>query len=222
MAIITKPIPTALQRRASELPCDGVKRYKVGKKNDLTYSEARAAILAEGTVGPNDRGGSILKRGTAQRLAELNRVYFRVASGFVQTKIREAQAEQEAKTKDASAAPQTAEEIDDGGAVGTEVVGGKLDEHKAQAAAADILPAPVAEQATLPVTLPQPVVDLEVGAKRNIHCAKFATNPVGVLSRNKAGYRCVIDGQEARSRSATKIAELISTALSGAEWSLTA
>lgn len=209
MAIITKPIPTALQRRASELPCDGVKRYKVGKKIDLTYSEARNAILADGTVGPNDRGGSILKRGTAQRLAELNRVYFRVASEFVQAKIQEAQAALEAKTKDAASAPHTAEEVDDGGAVGTEV---KVEQPAAPVSAPVTTTFVPVDGAT--------VAGLAVGAKSRIHCGAFPNNPVGVVSRNKSGWRCVIDGQEARSRNANKMVELITTALSGNQWSL--
>lgn len=205
MSIITKPIPTKLQRLAAELPCDGVKRYKVGKKDGLSYSEARAAILAEGDVGPNDRGGRILKRGTANRLAELNKRYFRIAAEFIGQEIKRKQEELAAKQADASAAPQTPEEIDDGGAAGTEVNPNNATSE------------PVPEQATMAETLPQPVIAMAPGDKHQI-LDKNGT-PVGTLTRNKNGFRCVIDGQEARSRNPVKMAELISNALEGHDWS---
>lgn len=206
MSIITKPIPVALQRRAGVLPCDGIKRYKVGKKADLTYSEARAAIQDDSDLGPNDKGGRILKRGTAQRLADLNRTYFRVASEFVLAAVKKAQAEQESKAKIAEAAPTHVEHIDDDGAVGTEI--------KPDMSTTSEMKVDTPQEAHVTTSLD---IDMPEGSKLNI--LNLTSGKVcGVLSRNKGGFRCAwSDGSVVRSRNAAKMKEMITT-VAGASW----
>lgn len=82
-----KPIPANVQRRAGKLPCDGVGRYKVGKRKNLSYSQAYDAILEEITLNKDAQGHRTIKHGGALRLVNLNKTYFSVASEFIQKAI---------------------------------------------------------------------------------------------------------------------------------------
>lgn len=199
MGIMTKAIPVTLQRRAGELPCDGVKRYKVAGNDGLTYSQARAAILDE-----NDKGGRTLKPGTAKRLVKLNLTYFRVAKDFVLKKVDELKQEQANNVRDAQAAPTPPEEqVDFPGDQGLQYL--------------PTPPPPPPPNIAIVMTR-QPEITMEVGDKVEIRDKD--NDLVGIMTRNKSGYRCIIDGQEARSRSAKTIAELVSNAVEGFDWTL--
>jgi hypothetical protein len=203
MSITIKEIPVTLQRRASELPCDGVKRYKVGKQNGLSYSEARKAILSDGDLGPNDRGGRLLRRGTANRLAELNRTYFRVASGFVVTEVAKRKAAKTQETAEAANAPATPEEAHPDYSPDPTPL-----DHDGWAKA----------EATGLVTM---VSCLPVGDKARItQVSADGTIVLGSLTHNKSGYRATVNGEEFRSRSAAVIAKRIVETVGTIDWIL--
>jgi hypothetical protein len=87
--LTTKPIPEKQKRRSTELPCDGVKRFTVGKAKDLTYSEAYAAISTDITLEVKEDGGRVYKHGGVLRLCNLNKVYFGQAQSFIVSKLEE-------------------------------------------------------------------------------------------------------------------------------------
>jgi hypothetical protein len=105
MSANTQPINPKTQRRASQLPCDGVPRYKVGKNKDLTYSQAYAEILKEITVSTDKDGGRVVKHGGALRLVNLNKTYFSVAGPAITKMIDDQKAANAAAVKKPFAGP---------------------------------------------------------------------------------------------------------------------
>lgn len=89
---------TALQRRNTiRLICDGVKRFKVGKLEDLSYSEAYEAILDD----TNSQVGTEAITYTPdalRRITKLNLSYVNIAQNFLREQRKNQLGEKADKT----------------------------------------------------------------------------------------------------------------------------
>lgn len=81
----TQPIPETTRKRLIKLPCNGVRRWGVGKQGKLTYSEAYDAIFKKERCETTKDGLRFTPQGI-NRLINLNSLYADYAKDFILAK----------------------------------------------------------------------------------------------------------------------------------------